>query len=68
MTIGPLEGVMTLRVYDTRSRSKRVFTPLEEGKIGIYACGITPYSPSHIGHARQAIAVSYTHLTLPTSG
>ncbi len=56
MTGGPLEGAMTLRVYDTRSRSKRVLTPLEEGKIGIYACGITPYSPSHIGHARQAIA------------
>ena len=29
---------------------------LEEGKVGLYACGITPYSPSHIGHARQAIS------------
>ena len=25
-------------------------------EVTIYACGITPYSPSHIGHARQAIA------------
>ncbi len=56
MMESPLAGPMTLRVYDTRSRSKRVFKPLVEGQIGIYACGITPYSPSHIGHARQAIA------------
>ncbi|MBK70802.1 MAG: cysteine--tRNA ligase [Euryarchaeota archaeon] len=47
---------MALRVYDTRSRTKRDLIPLKEGQIGIYACGITPYSPSHIGHARQAIA------------
>ena len=47
---------MALRVYDTRSRTKRELTPLVDGQIGIYACGITPYSPSHIGHARQAIA------------
>ena len=47
---------MALRVYDTRSRTKRELIPLVDGKIGIYACGITPYSPSHIGHARQAIA------------
>ncbi len=47
---------MALRVYDTRSRTKRELVPLVEGQIGIYACGITPYSPSHIGHARQAIA------------
>ena len=59
---------MTLRVYDTRSRSKRIFTPLEEGKIGIYACGITPYSPSHIGHARQAIAFDIIVRWLRKSG
>ena len=47
---------MTLRLYDTRSRVKRIFQSLVEGEVGIYVCGITPYSPSHIGHARQAIA------------
>tara|TARA_Y100001970_G_scaffold294162_1_gene447741 strand:- start:13786 stop:15204 length:1419 start_codon:yes stop_codon:yes gene_type:complete len=47
---------MALRLFDTRSRSKREFETLEEGKVGLYACGITPYSPSHIGHGRQAIA------------
>jgi len=47
---------MPLRLYDTRSRTKRIFEPLVDGEVGIYVCGITPYSPSHIGHARQALA------------
>ena len=47
---------MPLRVYDTRSRAKREFEPLVQGSVRLYACGITPYSPSHLGHARQAIA------------
>ena len=47
---------MAIRIYDTRTRSKRELVPLEEGKVGLYACGITPYSPSHIGHARQALS------------
>lgn len=34
---------------------KEEFIPLEEGKVKIYACGITVYDLSHIGHARQAI-------------
>ncbi|MAH98143.1 MAG: cysteine--tRNA ligase [Euryarchaeota archaeon] len=47
---------MAIRIYDTRARSKRELVTLEKGKVGLYACGITPYSPSHIGHARQAIS------------
>ena len=47
---------MAVRLFDTRSRKKRELVTLEEGKVGLYACGITPYSPSHIGHARQAIS------------
>ena len=47
---------MSVRAYDTRSREKRELETLVEGEVGIYVCGITPYSPSHIGHARQAIA------------
>ena len=46
---------MTLRLYDTASRRKREISHSGD-KVTIYACGITPYSPSHIGHARQAIA------------
>ena len=47
---------MVLKIYDTRAKKKRVFSPIKKGEVGIYVCGITPYSPSHLGHARQAIA------------
>jgi cysteinyl-tRNA synthetase len=39
-----------LRVYNTLSRNKEPFEPVEAGKIGIYLCGPTVYKPSHIGH------------------
>jgi cysteinyl-tRNA synthetase len=37
------------------SRRKELFTPVTEGKAGIYACGITAYDYCHIGHARSAV-------------
>ncbi|MBT6560006.1 MAG: cysteine--tRNA ligase [Euryarchaeota archaeon] len=41
---------------------------LVDGEVGIYVCGITPYSPSHIGHARQAIAFDIIVRWLRKSG
>ena len=42
---------MSLRVYNTLTRTKELFEPLAPGKVGIYLCGPTVYKPSHIGHA-----------------
>jgi cysteinyl-tRNA synthetase len=39
-----------IRVYNTLSRTKEPFEPLQAGKVGIYLCGPTVYKPSHIGH------------------
>ncbi len=39
-----------LRVYNTLSRTKEPFEPVDAGKVGIYLCGPTVYKPSHIGH------------------
>jgi cysteinyl-tRNA synthetase len=39
-----------LRVYNTLSRTKEPFEPVQPGKVGIYLCGPTVYKPSHIGH------------------
>src|SRR5688500_2229023 len=47
---------MGLRIYDTKTREKIELVPLEPGKVGLYVCGITPYAPSHVGHARSAVA------------
>src|SRR3954468_10249305 len=41
---------MSLRVYNTLTRQKEVFTPVTPGKGGIYLCGPTVYKPPHIGH------------------
>ena len=43
---------MSLQIFDTLRGSKRAFEPLEPGKVSMYVCGITPYSLSHLGHAR----------------
>lgn len=39
-----------LRVYNTLTRTKEAFEPVQPGKVGIYLCGPTVYKPSHIGH------------------
>ena len=44
-----------MKIYDTMTGKKKEFTPIEEGKVKMYACGVTVYDLSHIGHARQAI-------------
>lgn len=44
-----------LKVYNTMSRQKEPFKPLEEGKVSIYCCGVTPYNHPHIGNARPFV-------------
>jgi cysteinyl-tRNA synthetase len=41
---------MALRVYNTLTKEKTEFAPVESGKVGMYVCGPTVYKPSHIGH------------------
>lgn len=41
-----------MRIYNTLSRKKEEFVPLEPGKVRIYACGPTVYNYIHIGNAR----------------
>jgi len=47
---------MTLRLYNSLSRKKEKFIPVEEGKVKMYVCGMTVYSDAHIGHARTYLA------------
>lgn len=46
---------MTFRLYDTATREVRDFVPLEEGKAGLYVCGLTVQSEPHVGHVRSAV-------------
>lgn len=44
-----------MRIYNTLTRQKEEFIPREEGKVKMYACGITVSGEAHIGHAFQAL-------------
>ena len=47
-----------MKIFNSMSGRKEEFTPIEENKVKMYACGITVYDLSHIGHARQAVVYS----------
>ena len=44
-----------MQIYNTLTRKKESFTPVHEGKVNMYVCGITAYDYCHIGHARSAL-------------
>ncbi len=46
---------MELTLYDTFTREKRAFTPLDPARVRIYVCGPTVYDFAHIGNARPVI-------------
>ena len=46
---------MTLRLYDTATRTVRDFVPIEAGKASIYLCGATVQGEPHIGHLRSGL-------------
>src|SRR3954451_14255959 len=46
---------MELRLYDTLSREKRTFVPLDAEDVRLYVCGPTVYDFAHIGNARPVI-------------
>jgi cysteinyl-tRNA synthetase len=41
-----------LKIYNSLSKTKEVFTPIVEGKVGMYVCGPTVYSNVHLGNVR----------------
>src|SRR5271170_4713759 len=46
---------MELRLYDTLTREKRTFVPIDPGNVRMYVCGPTVYDLAHIGNARPVI-------------
>lgn len=46
---------MPLRIYNTLSREKETFEPIEAGKVRMYVCGPTVYDKAHVGHAMSAL-------------
>src|SRR5215216_2782040 len=46
---------MDLKLYDTLTRTKRPFTPIDLARVRMYVCGPTVYDFAHIGNARPVI-------------
>jgi len=46
---------MELTLYDTLTREKRTFTPIDPARVRMYVCGPTVYDFAHIGNARPVI-------------
>ncbi|HKM24536.1 MAG TPA: cysteine--tRNA ligase, partial [Corynebacterium sp.] len=59
---------MTLRIFDTATRSLRDFQPVREGHASIYLCGATPQSQPHIGHVRSGVAFDILRRWLLATG
>jgi cysteinyl-tRNA synthetase len=47
---------MSLQIFNTLTRKKEVFVPLEENKVKMYVCGMTVYDYCHLGHARVLVS------------
>ncbi|MFG6137139.1 MULTISPECIES: cysteine--tRNA ligase [unclassified Halomonas] len=45
-----------MQIYNTLTRRKETFTPIEPGKVRMYVCGMTVYDFCHLGHARVMVA------------
>lgn len=59
---------MALKIYNSLSKQKELFTPITPGKINLYACGVTVYDYCHIGHARMYLAIDMATRYLRASG
>ncbi len=59
---------MSLKIYNTETRSLQRFKPIEKGKVGIYVCGPTVNDVPHLGHARQQITFDILRKYLEYSG
>ncbi|MGH7229532.1 MAG: cysteine--tRNA ligase [Nitrospiraceae bacterium] len=57
-----------LKIYNTLSGQKEIFKPLKPKRVRMYACGVTVYDYSHLGHARSALVFDVIRNYLRFSG
>jgi cysteinyl-tRNA synthetase len=59
---------MALALYNTLTKKKEEFTPINPGKVGMYVCGPTVYDHCHLGHARGYVSMDILRRYLECSG
>ena len=57
-----------LKIYNSLSREKQVFVPIEPGQVRMYVCGMTVYDYCHVGHARVLVVFDAVQRWLRASG
>ncbi|HEY9396420.1 MAG TPA: cysteine--tRNA ligase [Burkholderiales bacterium] len=57
-----------LKIYNTLSRSKQEFVPIEPGRVRMYVCGMTVYDYCHLGHARVMVVFDVVQRWLRARG
>ena len=59
---------MALQLHNTLTRGKEPFVPRDEGRVGIYLCGITVYGEPHVGNLRNVVVFDVLRRHLAASG
>ena len=57
-----------LKIYNSLTREKQEFVPIEAGKVRMYVCGMTVYDYCHVGHARVLVIFDMVQRWLRSSG
>jgi len=57
-----------LKLHNSLTKQKEVFTPIEPGKVRLYVCGMTVYDFCHVGHARVMVVFDVVTRYLRASG
>src|SRR3954471_18670139 len=60
--------MVDIKMYDSLSRSVRVFAPLSDRPVGIYSCGPTVYARQHLGNMRPYVFADLLKRTLTCAG
>ncbi len=59
---------MTLLLHDARRGGLHPFAPVDDGRVGLYVCGVTPYDTGHLGHAFTYVGFDVMHRYLEYLG
>jgi cysteinyl-tRNA synthetase len=59
---------VALQLHNTLSKRKEPFVPRDEGRVGIYLCGVTVYSEPHVGNLRNVVVFDVLRRHLSASG
>ena len=61
-------GTQMLHIYNSLTRHKEPFVPIEPGRARMYVCGMTVYDLCHLGHARVLVVFDMVYRYLQQAG